>query len=154
MHLHQSVFSAEILNNWKSWYETQKLMFSDTDSFIINIALFQWLKQFRFHAEDIVLPEVLASELPGEPAGTQIIVHESEQYGAFTKADYTQHHHLDVSATQYHEVVAGTACIYRWRNTESSLSGFTNTSPTVTETKLDTESQSDLKTVIQTPSIE
>ena len=121
--LHPSVFSAEILNNWECWYETQKLMFSDTDSFIINIALFQWPKPFRFRAEDIVLPEVLASELPDEPAGTQIIVHESEQYGAFTKADRTQHqrqHHLDVSATQDHEVVAGTACIYRWHDTKYS----------------------------------
>ena len=51
--LHPSVFSAEILNNWECWYETQKLMFSDTDSFIINIDLFEWPKPFRFRADDM-----------------------------------------------------------------------------------------------------
>ena len=149
--LHPSVFSAEILDNWECWYEMQKLMFSDSDSFILNVALFQWPRPFWFCAEDIVLPEVLASELPEEPAGTQIIVHESEHYGAFTTADRTQHqrqHHLDVSATQHHEVVAGTACIYRWRDTESSLS--TSISPTVTERTNESQSEGSYSAVSYT----
>ena len=78
---HPSVFSAEIIDNWECWYAMQRLMISGTGSFILGISLFQWPKPFWFCAEDIVLPEVLASELPDpdEPAGTQIIVHESER---------------------------------------------------------------------------
>ena len=121
--LHPSIFTADVMNNWTCWYKSQELMFSNPQTYILDLAPFQWPMSYQFSAEETALPEVLPLELPEEPAGTEIIVHQSEEHGAFTKEDRTQRQrqqHLDVVAAENHEVVVGTACIYRWRDDSDS----------------------------------
>ena len=127
--LHQSVFSAEILNKWESWYESQKLMFSDPDYFIENIVIFQWAMHIGSVLKKVYslksLPQNFQKhQLENKSLNLKVITYESESYGAFTKTTHTQHkrkNHLDFSWPQHNQVVAaaGTACIYRWSHTQS-----------------------------------
>ena len=121
--LHPSIFTADVMNNWTCWYKSQELMFSNPQTYILDLAPFQWPMPYKFRAEETALHVVLPSELSKEPAGTEIIVHQSEEHGAFTKEDRTQRQrqqHFDVVAAENHEVVVGTACIYRWRDDSDS----------------------------------
>ena len=110
--LHQSVFSTEILNKWESWYESQKLMFSDPDYTIETIVIFHWAMHIGSVLKKVLPKNFQKHQLENKSLNLKVITDESESYGAFTKTTHTQHkmkHHVDVLCIQHNQVVAGTA---------------------------------------------
>lgn len=123
--LNPTIFSSDIMENWREWFASQQFMWSDPEQFILTLDVFEYPSPFNLPAQSDVIAQVIPSERPELPPGTELIVHQSGNHGAFSKSqrlESQRKHHLEASAAMNNEVVVGTACIYKWR--EHSVSNI------------------------------
>jgi hypothetical protein len=117
--LNPSIFTELVLANWDIWHNTQQVIWTQPDMFLQKLSPFVWPLPFQSRAKNVVFPVVNPSEPTEEPAGTEIVVHESGHHGHFTKADRTdlqRQRHIDSTLSGTEEIIVGKACIFRWQD--------------------------------------
>ena len=84
--LNESIFTQDVVDNWKTWIQKEKMLWCSSADFIVGLAPFKWPSAWKSCS---VLPigSLSSSEKKDFDPDVQIILHDSGSHGKYSKTE-------------------------------------------------------------------